>query len=253
MGASMNPYLENLEKIEFVVTYACTGRCRHCSEGDHTAHGGAIDPQVAADAVRRIAAAYSIRTVMTFGGEPLLYPDIVASVMCAAREVGVSRRQVITNGCFTRDLDRIRTVARQLAECGVNDLLLSVDAFHQETLPLQTVMAFADAAIACGIPLLLSPAWLVGEGADNHYNRKTRALLACFADRGIPVGAGNVIFPSGNACRYLAEYFVGDIPENPYAEAPHNVRCVSFSPNGDVLGDNVYRRDIMEILSRYLP
>lgn len=148
MGASMNPYLENLEKIEFVVTYACTGRCRHCSEGDHTAHGGAI---------------------------------------------------------------------------------------------------------ACGIPLLLSPAWLVGETADNHYNRKTRALLACFADRGIPVGAGNVILPSGNARRYLAEYFVGDIPENPYAEDPHNVRCVSFSPNGDVLGDNVYRRDIMEILSRYLP
>ena len=71
---------------------------------------GAIDPQVAADAVRRIAAAYSIRTVMTFGGEPLLYPDIVASVMCAAREVGVERRQVITNGCFTRDSDRIRTM-----------------------------------------------------------------------------------------------------------------------------------------------
>ena len=31
----MNPYIKNLEKIEFVVTMACTGKCRHCSEGNH--------------------------------------------------------------------------------------------------------------------------------------------------------------------------------------------------------------------------
>ena len=65
----MNQYLKNLNKIEFVVTYACTGRCKHCSEGEHTSCGEQIDPQIAADAVRRIAAEYDIKTVMTFGGE----------------------------------------------------------------------------------------------------------------------------------------------------------------------------------------
>ena len=64
----MNRYLKNLEKIEFVVTYACTGRCKHCSEGDHASCGKRIDPTVAADAVRKIAAEYDIKTVMTFGG-----------------------------------------------------------------------------------------------------------------------------------------------------------------------------------------
>ena len=34
------------------MTYACTGRCKHCSEGDHTSCGEHIDPQIAADAVR---------------------------------------------------------------------------------------------------------------------------------------------------------------------------------------------------------
>jgi len=28
-----NQYLKNPNKIEFVVTYACTGHCKHCSEG----------------------------------------------------------------------------------------------------------------------------------------------------------------------------------------------------------------------------
>jgi hypothetical protein len=54
----MNPYLKHLCKIEFVVTDACTGRCKHCSEGAHADSGERIDPQIAADAVRKIATVY---------------------------------------------------------------------------------------------------------------------------------------------------------------------------------------------------
>lgn len=31
----MNKYLKNLNRIEFVVTMACSGRCKHCSQGNH--------------------------------------------------------------------------------------------------------------------------------------------------------------------------------------------------------------------------
>ena len=104
----MNQYLKNLNKIEFVVTYACTGRCKHCSEGDHTSCGERIDPQIAADAVRKIAAEYDIKTVMTFGGEPLLYTDAVYAIMTAAKELNIPKRQVITNGYFTQNADKMR-------------------------------------------------------------------------------------------------------------------------------------------------
>ncbi|MBO5258409.1 MAG: radical SAM protein, partial [Clostridia bacterium] len=80
MNFDMNQYLKNLHKIEFAVTFACTGRCKHCSEGDHTACGDRIDPDIAADAVRKIAEKYPIQTVMTFGGEPLLCPDAVYKI-----------------------------------------------------------------------------------------------------------------------------------------------------------------------------
>ena len=138
-----NRYLENLNKIEFVVTYACTGRCKHCSEGDHASSGERIDPTLAADAVRKIAAEYDIKTVKTFRGEPLLYTDAVYAVMEAATDLGIPKRQVITNGCFSRNDERMREVAEGLFKCGVNDLLISVDAFHQETVPLATVRTFA--------------------------------------------------------------------------------------------------------------
>ena len=248
-----NEYLKKLSKIEFVVSFACTGRCKHCSEGDHKASGARIDPAVAADAVRRITAEYDIQTVMTFGGEPLLYTDAVYAIMDAAKECKVPRRQIITNGFFSTDDDKIREVAGHLAACGVNDLLLSVDAFHQETIPLAVVKTFAAEAKKYGIPMRLSPAWLVSRAHENPYNSKTREILADFVDLEIPVGVGNVIFPEGNARKYLAEYFVDELPANPYVEDPRDVRCVSFSPNGDVLDGNAYRTDVMEIIRNYAP
>ena len=87
----------------------------------------------------------------------------------------------------------------------------------------------------------------------NPYNRKTREILGDFADMGLFVGEGNVIFPEGNALKYLAEYFTDELPKNPYVEDSRDVRCVSFEPNGNVLCGNVYRDDIMEIINDYAP
>ncbi|MBR5452642.1 MAG: radical SAM protein [Clostridia bacterium] len=249
----MNVYLKNLNKIEFVVTYACTGRCKHCSEGDHSLRGERIDGEVAAGAVRKITAEYGIETVMTFGGEPLLYPDAVCAIHSAAREVGVPRRQLITNGYFSGDPTRISEVSEKLCLCGVNDILLSVDAFHQEAIPLGPVKLFAKEAVKRNIPLRLQPAWLVSPTDSNLYNEKTREVLREFDGMDLTVGEGNIVFPEGNAKKYLAGYFVADIPKNPYREDPRDLRCISFDPSGDVLGGNLYRSDIMNIIREYRP
>lgn len=249
----MNPYLKNLTKIEFVVTHACTGHCKHCSEGEHALKGEQINAAAAAEAVRRIASEYDIQTVMTFGGEPLLCVDCVEKIISLARDLNIPLRQVITNGYFSSCREKICEVARRLFECGVNDLLLSVDAFHQETIPPDVVRMFAAEARHCGVPIRLQPAWLVSRTHDNPYNRKTREILDHFSDLEIPENEGNVIFPEGNACKYLASYFTDKVIQNPYAENPYDVRCISFSPNGDVLGENIYKKDILEIIRDYVP
>ena len=249
----MNPYLQHLTKMEFVVTYACTGKCKHCSEGDHAACGEVLDSHIAAEAVRKVGGLYDLKTVMTFGGEPLLHPEVVCAVMTAAGELQIPHRQVITNGYFSKDPTVIRRVTENLFACGVNDILLSVDAFHQETIPLDVVRNFAAEAKAVGVPIRLQPAWLVSRTDDNPYNRKTGEILHAFSDLAIPENEGNIIFPEGNALKYLAAYFTNGIPENPYVEDPADVRCLSFSPDGEVLDGNVYETDIMDILKDYAP
>ncbi len=248
-----NKYLEKLEKLEFVVTYACSGRCRHCSEGDHVAFGERIDPEFAAEAVRRISAVYGIKTVLAFGGEPLLYTNATYAIITAARDMNIPKRQIITNGYFTKSKGKMRRVAEELYDCGVNDLLISVDAFHEECIPIEAVRSFASEAVSCGIPVRLQPAWLVSRTDCNPYNKRTREILDDFSDMNIPEGEGNVVYLEGNAKKYLAEYFVDSSPENPYTEDPCRVKCLSFEPNGKVLGGNIYDEDVMEIIKNYDP
>ncbi len=249
----MNKYLKNLNRIEFVVTSACTGKCKHCSQGEHKSSEN-IDKSFAADAVRRIAEEYNIKSVMTFGGEPLLCPETVCRIHKAAMEMHIPERQLITNGYFTKDFDKIKYVSQKIIECGVNEILLSVDAFHRETIPLEYVKAFANAVNVPDVKLQVHPAWLVSTDDNNPYNNETRNILAEFNQMGIEASEGNIIFPSGNALKFLGEYF--DLTEeikNPYEENPTDIRAICFSANGDILGSNFYEQDISEILSAYTP
>ena len=68
------------------------------------------------------------------------------------------------------------------------------------------------------------------------------------------MGSGNVIFPSGNALKYLEEYFSDEVTyASPYDEDPKDIRAIGFSPNGDVLNHNVYQKGILDILNDYQP
>ena len=250
----MNRYLRNLNRIEFIITLACTGKCKHCSEGDHKRTGENINKDIAAEAVKYIAEKYNIRSVMTFGGEPLLYPETVCTIQSIAREMRIPQRQLITNGFFSKDPCRIQSVAEQIAECGVNDVLLSVDAFHQETIPLEYVSVFAKALKENGVPLRTHPAWLVSPDAENPYNKTTKEILSVFTAMGIETNEGNVIFPSGNARKYLSAYFdLSNEVKSPYWEDPEDVRTVCIGANGDLLNGNIYHSSIKDIFKSYIP
>ena len=247
----MNNYLKNLNRVEFIVTYDCTGKCKHCSEGEHSYTGVHLEKS-AAEVLKRIKEEYSLTSVMTFGGEPLLYPDTVYGIHNAATELGIEKRQLITNGFFSNDTELIKSVAEKLSRCGVNDILLSVDAFHQETIPLEIVKKFAYEIKNRGLNIRISPAWLVSREDENPYNEITGKIIREFENAGISEASGNVIFPAGNALKYLKEYF--DENEeyiNPYEDNPEDIRSISIEPDGTVFGESIYEKDIMKILTIY--
>lgn len=249
-----NKYVKNLNRIEFLVTMECTGKCKHCSEGNHEGFSGCIETDAVVTAIREVCRNYEIKSLMTFGGEALLYPDVVCAIHNTAKKMGVPQRDLITNGYFSKDSDIIKEVVTKLEESGVANILLSVDAFHQETIPLEPVVYFAECVVKSSMNIKLNPAWLVSKEDNNPYNVRTKEIIREFESLKIPVGIGNVIFPEGNALKNLGEYFETDKEYvNPYEDNPRDVRTISFSPNGEVLDGNIYEKGILEIIKEYQP
>jgi len=237
-----------INRVEFLLTWACTGQCKHCSLGEHEDKSEHIEYAKLAGMLTRIKSKHPIESVMCFGGEPLLYPEEVCAIFEEAKRTGIPKRQLITSGFFTRDEDKIASVADKLSQCAT-EILLSVDAFHQETIPLEPVQAFANRAER----VKLHPAWLVSREDNNPWNERTREVLAEFP--GLPAGKGNVVFPRGNALKYFREYFPEDLPQRgPHDQEPGHVTCVGVNPNGDLWAmgtiGSAYTDDILEIVEK---
>jgi len=268
MKNTISKYLK-LNRIEFIVTWQCGGMCAHCSIGSDINRRGAnrhVLPEYAADAVRKLSRVFDITSVMTFGGEPLYYPEVTAAIHKAATGCGVATRQIITKGYFTNGAERSKSVADMLAEAGVNNLLLSVDAFHQKNIPFEPVRRFAQDVVDAKIPgFRLHPAWLVNEEHKNPYNDETKNVLGKFSDFNIPVSKGNNVSPGGNAIKFLNEFFSDvkpDLTEGcgtaPYSDPLTKITSISIEPDGgvkvcDFTIGNIYTEDIIDIVERYDP
>ncbi len=263
----LSKYLD-VNRIEFVSTYHCSGRCKHCSVGDRLNTPGPhhVPMQESINALRWLQAHYPIQSVMTFGGEPLLYPEVICALHSTARDCGIPARQVITNGYFSKRPDRIHQVAAALVEAGVNHILLSVDAFHQETIPLGPVLLFAKAVHQIAPEILeLQPSWVVNQEHDNPWNTQTRKMLSAFAGLDIPIGPGDAIFLAGNAAKNLAEYYPApslDLNDGcgsqPYTEPLDHITSLSIEPSGNVVActlpiGNLCQESMETIAARYDP
>lgn len=257
----------NLNRLEFLVTTICNAKCKHCSVDHKKIDQKHIDKEVAVDLVNRLSHDYDLQSVMTFGGEPLLFPEVVYAIHEQATKVGIPRRQIITNGFWSRDYGKIEDISNRLAEVGVNEILISVDAFHQEHIPLDIVRKVAKELLRVSIPKIKwSPCWLVSMEDNNPYNKKTRLIFEELKDLPIECGTGNIVSPQGAALENLNEYFntknsviEGDCGDLPYTAPLDSLNGICIDPNGDivicrdfVIG-NIVDSDIAEIFNKYNP
>lgn len=225
-----------------------------------------IDKDIATKVVDELSREYSIDSVMTFGGEPLLFAETVFAIHKTAEDCKIPSRQIITNGFFSKDIDRVKSVARRLCESGITSLLLSVDAFHKEHIPINIVFEFAKEVCKYNRDIIkLHPAWVVNRDFNNGYNKITEECLEYFDTLNIPVSNGNNIFLAGNATKNLSQFYerkpidlkfmCGDAP---YTGRLDEVSSISIDPIGNVVLcafviGNVYESSIIDIVENYNP
>lgn len=259
----------DLQRIEFVVTYRCISHCKHCAIADdkRASEPVALDPKLAASIVRSVARQHAPQSVMTFGGEPLLFLDTVCAVHAAAKASGIEQRQVITNAGWPRREAESRGLAFRLAESGVTSMAISVDCFHQEHIALHVVEQNVQALIEAGIDRLTwNPCWVIAREHDNKWNSETNAILRALAHLPVAQSEGNVVQPTGNALVWLTDWMPGRVPnpsgscgDMPYTGKLDEVDSISVQPDGSIAVCNEFtignagQRDILEILRDYDP
>jgi len=269
-GNRLNRYLA-VNRIEFAITYLCNSKCKHCQLGEEEERRkfpSRINKDLAVEIVRKVGEKYDPESVMTFGSEPLLYPEIVYAINRAAVKVGIPVREVITNGFWSRKIEELQKIANNLVESGVNDICISVDCFHQEFVPLEIVKKAAESLLKAGMAhISWNPCWVVSKDHDNPYNRKTRAVLEELkGDLPIKEGGGNIAQPEGRATLWLKDFLPPrtEVPEGkcgdmPYTEVLDSVKSIYVEPDGRIaickefyIG-NAFETDIIDIIENHDP
>jgi organic radical activating enzyme len=169
-----------LKGLDLILTYECTSRCAHCCYRagpgrDHTMTLAEVESYLAG------VANQPIEWVLLFGGEPFIpYELLRASVAMAARRAAVL---VFTNGSWATDPGTARLLLGRLQEAGLDQILFSVDAFHQEHVSLERIAVGVEAARSLGYGTIEIDNRFLGEpNIDNAFNRRTQDLVGQLAE-----------------------------------------------------------------------
>jgi hypothetical protein len=147
-----------------------------------------------------------LESFMVFGGEPMLYPKRVIAIFKKASQFGIPKIEMITNGVWGKNKATAEKLARKLKAAGVNDLNISVDAFHLQFTSLEYPRNAALASLKAGIQdIKWNVALIESINATNEYDKKTAQILKTLQPIGIEANTFKIV-PAGRAIQNLRQY-----------------------------------------------
>jgi len=170
---------KRINMLTFLVSYKCTNECKHCAlQASPNQEEITISPEDMRKYLEDVSKDFIIGEVNFFGGEPLLDLNLLIDLIGEAKNFDIPRVGLPTNGYWGKDDNIARKYAHKLKAAGVNLIGFSIDAFHQEFIPLDVVKRAINASHKAGIESLLVFSQTLGSSDDkNSYNEKTNELL----------------------------------------------------------------------------
>lgn len=182
----------------------------------------------------------NLESLMVFGGEPMLFPDRTIAAFEKAYEHRIPKIEMLTNGVWGKSGQKAKEVACRLKKSGLNVLGISVDAFHQQFIPLEYPRSAALASIQAGIAnVTWNVAVVESLNGKNKYDRKTAKTLELLEPVGIEAHVHKVL-SVGRAARNLRRYLKRESLEGPCIGDPileNNLtspECITIAPSGEV-------------------
>ncbi|MCP4201198.1 MAG: radical SAM protein [bacterium] len=155
--------------LGLMLGYGCNARCRSCLWGDLL---NRKDRMSAEDACAWVDQAYGLgelRLVGFSGGEPFVFLETMKEVMRYAKETYDLPSVAVTNAFWAKTPRAAREQLGALYDLGLRQLLLSVDDFHQEWIPLERVRNALEASRELGIAPTLQCVVTASSKKLSHY------------------------------------------------------------------------------------
>lgn len=170
--------------LSFLISYKCTNECKHCAL---LASPNQDDIKMELGDLKRylkdITSNYDVQEIGFFGGEPLLNFDLSISFIEEVKKYNISKIGLPTNGYWGKNDSIAKKYALELKQAGLNNIGFSVDAFHQEFIPLDDVKRAIRACHEAGIELMYLVAQNLGGAEEkNIFNEKTKEITDVLSD-----------------------------------------------------------------------
>jgi len=171
--------IDHLISGGLITNYYCSSTCRHCLYR--------CSPRWPREFISRQDALTTFTRIKGFGcngvhiggGEPLLNPEGVLSVLDAATEAGVTITYLETNSSWYKDRDSARVLLEKLAAHGLETLLISISPFHNEYIPLYKIKGVIKACHEAELALF---PWIADFYLDlEHFDEKSTHNLEEYA------------------------------------------------------------------------
>jgi organic radical activating enzyme len=165
----------NITNLDFLLTFGCNARCKHCSYQAGPHREKFIPAEQAQAWLVELNGIRPLQSITIHGGEPFLFFQEMLSILAKAGELGIKHRWVITNGFWAENAVTAETKLKDLKNAGLNAITFSVDGFHQEYIAFDTVRIGIESAMLLGFDrVAVDSYFLYSEDDDNAYNIRTK-------------------------------------------------------------------------------
>lgn len=130
--------------------YACSAECRHCMYCSSPSMPREFMTRDMAASICKSLSKFGVEAMHIGGGEPFLDFDSLCMTIEVMRRHAIEVEYIETNASWCTDERRIRERLGVLKKLGVNCLMVSVDPFHVEFVPLKKPLMLARELKAAG-------------------------------------------------------------------------------------------------------
>ena len=167
--------LDKISVLTVAVTYRCNSKCRHC-QIPSPQNSDCVKPALFQKLLLNLKQK-GLKHVCLWGGEPLLEPLICLELLSICKNNGI-KSSLISNGFWGKDKKQAEKIAKKLADEGLDEIHISADPFHQEWIPLESVICALSSSVEMGIPKVFWVGKELGDvERDNRYNQQLTNIV----------------------------------------------------------------------------